>query len=78
MTEQLKTMKWSDFCQALHTHFDRDQHEFLHRKMNRIRQISYVQDFFNCFSKLVDHLKAYDANTSALHYITRFLDGLHS
>jgi hypothetical protein len=29
------------------------------------------------FSELVDQLKAYDSSTSALHYITRFLDGLH-
>jgi len=71
-------MKWSEFYQALHTRFDRDQHEFLLRKMNCIHQISYVQDYVDRFSELVDHLKAYDANTSALHYITRFLDGLHS
>jgi len=30
------------------------------------------------FSELVDQLTAYDSSTNALHYITRFLDGLHS
>ena len=29
------------------------------------------------FSELVDQLTAYDSSTNALHYITRFLDGLH-
>ncbi|XP_066319006.1 uncharacterized protein [Miscanthus floridulus] len=78
MTDQLKTMKWSEFYQAMHTRFDRDQHEFLLRKMNRIHQISFVQDYVDRFSELVDQLKAYDSSTSALRYITRFLDGLHS
>ena len=45
--------------------------------MNRIRQISSVQDYVDRFSELVDQLKAYDSSTIALHYITRFLDGLH-
>jgi hypothetical protein len=45
--------------------------------MNRIRQITTVQDYVDHFSVLVDQLKAYDSSTSALHYITRFLDGLH-
>ena len=45
--------------------------------MNRIHQISFVQDYVDRFSELVDQLKAYDSSTSALHYITRFLDGLH-
>ena len=71
-------MKWSEFCQALHTRFDRDQHEFLLRKMNRIRQTSSVQDYVDHFFELVDQLTAYDSSTNALHYITRFLDGLHS
>ena len=71
-------MTWSEFCQALHTRFDRDQHEFLLRKMNRIRQTSSVQDYVDHFFELVDQLTAYDSSTNALHYITHFLDGLHS
>jgi hypothetical protein len=78
VTDELKTMKWSQSCQALHTRFDCDQHEFLLRKMNRICQTSSVQDYVDRFSELVDQLKAYDSSTSALHYITCFLDGLHS
>jgi hypothetical protein len=78
VTDELKSMQWSQFCQALHTRFDRDQHEFLLRKMNRIRQTSSVQDYVDRFAELVDQLKAYDSSTSALHYITRFLDGLHT
>ena len=78
VTDKLKTMSWSEFCQALHTRFDRYQHEFLLRKMNRIRQTPSVQDYVDRFSELVDQLTAYDSSINALHYITRFLDGLHS
>ncbi|XP_066323372.1 uncharacterized protein [Miscanthus floridulus] len=77
VTGKLKTMTWSKFCQALHSRFDHDQHEYLLRKMNRIRQTSSVQDYVDRFSELVDQLTAYDSSTNALHYITRFLDGLH-
>jgi hypothetical protein len=78
VTEELKTMTWSQFYQALHTRFDRDQHEFLLRKMNRICQTSTVQDYVDRFAELIDQLKAYDSSTSALSHITRFLDGLHT
>lgn len=78
VTDELKTMTWSQFYQALHTRFDRDQHEFLLRKMNRIRQTSTVQDYVDRFVELIDQLKAYDSSTSALSHITRFLDGLHT
>ena len=78
VTDKLKTMTWSEFCQALHTCFDRDQHEFLLRKMNCICQTSSVQDYVDHFSELVDQLIAYVSSTNALHYITHFLDGLHS
>jgi hypothetical protein len=71
-------MQWSEFCCALHTHFDRDQHEFLLRQLNRICQTSFMQDYVDRFSELVDQLQAYDSSTNALFYITRFLDGLHS
>ncbi|CAD6259546.1 unnamed protein product [Miscanthus lutarioriparius] len=46
--------------------------------MNRIRQTSSVQDYVDHFSELVDQLTAYDSSTNALHYITRFLDGLNA
>lgn len=76
VTEDLKTMSWSQFCQALHTRFDRDQHEFLLRKMNRICQTTSVQDYVDRFAELVDQLKSYDSSMKALPHITRFLDGL--
>jgi hypothetical protein len=78
MTEELKTMTWTQFCQALHTRFDRDQHKFLLRKLNRIRQLTSVQDYVDRFAELIDHLKAYDSNHSTMSHITRFIDGLHS
>jgi hypothetical protein len=78
MTEELKTMTWTQFCQALHTRFDKDQHEFLLRKLNRIRQLTSVQDYVDRFAELIDHLKAYDSNHRTLSHITRFIDGLHS
>lgn len=78
VTEKLKTMKWSEFCSALHKRFDRDQHEFLLRQLNRICQTTSVQDYVDRFSELVDQLIAYDSSTNALFYITRFVDGLHS
>jgi hypothetical protein len=77
VTPQLKNMQWSAFCRALHTRFDRDQHEFLLRQLNRIRQNSSVQDYVDRFSELVDQLNAYDSTTNMLHYITRFVDGLY-
>jgi hypothetical protein len=77
VTPQLKNVQWPAFCRALRNHFDRDQHEFLLRQLNRIRQNSSVQDFVDCFSELVDQLTAYDATTNKLHYITRFIDGLY-
>ena len=70
-------MQWSAFCRALHTRFDRDQHEFLLLQLNRIRQNSSVQDYVDRFSELVNHLNAYDSTTNILHYITRFVDGLY-
>lgn len=78
ITAKLKTMKWPEFCHALHTRFDRDQHELLLRQLNRIRQTSFVQDYVDRFSELVDQLTAYDSTTNALFYITRFVDGLHA
>jgi hypothetical protein len=77
VTDKLKTLQWSKFCQALHTRFDRDQHEFLLCKMNRIHQTSTVQDYVDHFSELVDQLNAYDSSTNSLHYITSFMDGLY-
>ena len=76
VSHELKTMTWSQFCQALHNRFDHDHHELLLRKMNRIRQTSSVQDYVDRFSELVDQLKAYDPSTNDLHFITRFVDGL--
>ena len=78
VTDDIKTMQWSEFCQALHTRFDRDQHELLLCKMNRIHQTSSVQDYVDRFAELVDQLKAYDSTAKALPHITRFIDGLHS
>ncbi|CAD6223140.1 unnamed protein product [Miscanthus lutarioriparius] len=72
-TPKLQTMQWSEFRSALHTRFDRDQHEFLLRQLYRIRQTSSVQDYVDRFSQLT----AYDPTTNSLHYITRFTDGLH-
>ena len=78
VTDELKSWTWSEFCQALHSHFDRDHHTLLLRQMNRIRQQTYVQDYVDCFAELVDQLKAYESPPSALHYVTRFVDGLKS
>jgi hypothetical protein len=77
VTDKLKTLQWSEFCQALHTCFDRNQHEFLLRKMNRIHQTSTVKDYVDHFSELVDQLNAYVSSTNSLHYITSFMDGLY-
>jgi hypothetical protein len=70
-------MQWSKLCSALHTNFDRDQHEFLLRQLHRIRQTLSVQDYVDRFSELVDQLTAYDPTINSLHYIARFTDGLH-
>jgi hypothetical protein len=77
VTPQLKTMHWSTFCRALRNRFDRDQHEFLLRQLNRLHQNSSVQAYVDRFSELVDQLHAYDTSTNQLHFITRFIDGLY-
>lgn len=67
---------WTNFCQALHDRFDRDQHEALIRKLFQIKQTTTVTDFVEHFTKLVDQLKSYSASTDPLFYTTRFIDGL--
>jgi hypothetical protein len=76
VTDELKSWTWPEFCQALHSRFDRDQHTFLLRQMNRIRQLTSVQDYIDRFAELVDQLRAYESPPSALPYVTRFIDGL--
>jgi hypothetical protein len=60
----------------LHDRFDRDQKEVLIRQLFLIKQTSTVSDYVECFSKLLDRLKAYSASTDPLFYTMRFVDGL--
>jgi hypothetical protein len=67
---------WQAFCQALHAHFDRDQHAVFIRQLFQIKQTSTVTDYVEQFTKLVDQLKAYSSTTDPLFYTMRFIDGL--
>jgi hypothetical protein len=60
----------------LHDRFDRDQKEALIRQLFHIKQTSTVLEYVECFSKLIDRLKAYSASTNPLFYTMRFIDGL--
>lgn len=57
-------------------HFSRDQHELLLRQLFHIRQTSFVSEYVDKFTELVDQLKAYTTTPDHLYYTTRFIDGL--
>jgi hypothetical protein len=69
---------WSEFCQLLLDRFARDKHETLLRQMFHISQTTTVIDYVECFSSLVDQLKAYTKTPDMHTYTTRFVDGLRT
>lgn len=74
-TKCLQQILCPEFCQLLHQHFDRAQHESLLRQLYQIRRSSSVQDYIDHFFALVDQLNAFDTTTSALHFGTHFVMG---
>lgn len=44
--------------------------------MFHIRQTSTMEEYVERFSELYDQLTAYETNPSAVHYVTRFMEGL--
>jgi hypothetical protein len=68
--------EWSEFVQAVHARFMRNQHQVLLRRLYRIAQTDSVEDYVQRFSDLIDQISAYDSNPDPLNYLTRFLDGL--
>lgn len=68
---------WPEFCQVLLARFSRNQHQNLIRQLFHISQTSTVLDYVDRFSELYDQLPAYENIPDPLHYLTRFLDGLH-
>jgi hypothetical protein len=68
--------EWSEFVQAVHARFMRNQHQVLLRRLYRIAQTDSVEDYVQRFSDLVDQVSVYDSNPDPLNYLTRFLDGL--
>ena len=69
-------LHWTEFCNLLQSRFGRNQHQNLLRKMFRIGQTSSVEEYVDQFSKLYVHLTTYEIIPDALHYTTRFIDGL--
>jgi hypothetical protein len=67
---------WSEFVQAVHARFQRNQHQLLLRRLFHVSQTSSVEEYVQKFSDLVDQISAYEVQPNTLHYITRFLDGL--
>jgi hypothetical protein len=74
--KQLDNISWDKLCQLVLVHFGRNQHQTLIRKLYRLVQTGSVEDYFTQFSELVDQLSAYEIAPDALHYTTRFIDGL--
>ena len=66
---------WDEFCAAVLACFGRNQHQTLVRKMYRLRQTWFVEEYINQFSELMDQLTAYEPEPDMLHYTTRFVDG---
>lgn len=60
----------------LQSRFGRNKHQNLVRQMFHIRQTSTVEEYVERFSELYDQLTAYETNPSAVHYVTRFMEGL--
>lgn len=68
---------WDEFCAAVLACFGRNQHQTLVRKMYRLRQTWFVEEYINQFSELMDLWKStYDPEPDMLHYTTCFVDGL--
>jgi hypothetical protein len=67
---------WAEFTLAVQTHFCRNQHQILVRRMFHICQTTTVEDYVRRFVELLDQITAFDAQPDPIHYLTRFLDGL--
>nr|CAE02920.3 OSJNBb0108J11.12 [Oryza sativa Japonica Group] len=67
---------WDDFCIAVSTKFDRDQHDVLIRQMDTIRQSRTVWEYYEKFDELMNQLLSYDPVISKKYLVHRFTEGL--
>jgi hypothetical protein len=67
---------WDDFCIAVSTKFDRDQHDVLIRQMDTIRQSRAVWEYYEKFDELMNQLLAYDPVISKKYLVHRFTERL--
>lgn len=67
---------WPLFCKLLLNRFDKDQHQYLLRKLFRIWQTRVVSEYISHFSTLMDQLYAYESVSDPLYFTTQFIDGL--
>ena len=67
---------WDDFCIAVSTKFDRDQHDMLIIQMDTIRQSGTVWEYYEKFDELMNQLLAYDPVISKKYLVHRFTEGL--
>lgn len=73
---RMPNSNWNEFCNAVQSRFDRNQHQTLLHKLFCIAQTSTMEDYVDRFAELYDQLTAYEDSPNALHYTTRFLDAL--
>lgn len=73
---ELQNTTWTTFCQLLHDHFDRDQHELLLRKLFNVHQTSTVPAYVTKFCELKDQLTAYSQHSDPMYFTMCFIDGL--
>jgi hypothetical protein len=67
---------WAEFSLAVQTHFCRNQHQILVRRMFHICQTTTVEYYVRRFVELLDQITAFEAPPDPIRYLTRFLDGL--
>lgn len=72
----IRKYTWSEFSQEVVLRFGRNQYQSLIRKLYKLVQTGYVEEYVHQFAELIDQLAAYDDKPHTLHYVTRFINGL--
>lgn len=73
---QITEASWLEFCAAVCSRFDREQHGQLVRQFFRIKQFGSVVDYVEQFDNLVHQLLAHDSSMQPIVITNRFIDGL--
>lgn len=67
---------WNEFCAAVCSRFEREQHNQLIRQFYHVKQIGTVIDYVEQFDNLVHQLLAHDSSLKPIMVTNRFIDGL--